>query len=62
MLNILAVGSRPNDVELGMGGSILKFNEAGYQVTIDDLTEGKTTPKGNNLETEKKKALNQAEY
>ena len=57
MLNILAVGSRPNDVELGMGGSILKFNEAGYQVTIDDLTEGKTTPKGNNLETEKKESI-----
>lgn len=57
MLNILAVGSRPNDVELGMGGSILKFSEKGYQVTIVDLTEGKTTPQGNNLETEKKESI-----
>jgi bacillithiol biosynthesis deacetylase BshB1 len=57
MLNILAVGSHPNDVELGMGGSILKFSEEGYQVTIVDLTEGKTTPQGNNLETEKKESI-----
>jgi len=40
MLNVLAVGPHPDDVELGMGGSILKFTEAGYSVTIVDLTDG----------------------
>ena len=29
MLNILAVGPHPDDVELGMGGSILEFTETG---------------------------------
>jgi LmbE family N-acetylglucosaminyl deacetylase len=40
MLNILAVGPHPDDVELGMGGSILKFTEASHKVTIVDLTDG----------------------
>ncbi|MEN3190246.1 MAG: PIG-L family deacetylase, partial [Atribacterota bacterium] len=47
MLNILTVGPHPDDVELGMGGSILKFTEAGHQVTIVDLTDGEPTPRGN---------------
>ncbi len=40
MLNILVVSPHPEDVELGMGGSILKFTEAGGQVSIVDLTGG----------------------
>jgi len=46
MLNILAVGPHPDDVELGMGGSILKFTEEGHRVTVVDLTDGEPTPKG----------------
>ncbi|HDK26765.1 MAG TPA: bacillithiol biosynthesis deacetylase BshB1 [Candidatus Atribacteria bacterium] len=47
MLNILAVGPHPDDVELGMGGSILKFTETGHRVTIVDLTDGEPTLRGN---------------
>ncbi len=47
MLNILAVGPHPDDVELGMAGSILKFTEADHKVTIVDLTDGEPTPQGN---------------
>jgi len=46
MLNILVFGPHPDDVELGMGGSILKFTEAGYRVTVVDLTDGEPTPQG----------------
>ena len=56
MLNILAVGPHPDDVELGMSGSILKFTEAGHQVTIVDLTDGEPTPHGD-PETRKKESV-----
>lgn len=56
MLNILAVGSHPDDVELGMGGSILKFTEATHRVTIVDLTDGEPTPHGD-PEAQKKESV-----
>ncbi|GAB4115607.1 MAG: bacillithiol biosynthesis deacetylase BshB1 [Candidatus Caldatribacteriota bacterium] len=56
MLNILAVGPHPDDVELGMGGSILKFTEEGHRVIIVDLTDGEPTPKGN-PETRKRESI-----
>ncbi|GAI70831.1 unnamed protein product, partial [marine sediment metagenome] len=56
MPNILAIGPHPDDVELGMGGSILKFTEAGHQVTIVDLTDGEPTPHGD-PETRKKESV-----
>jgi LmbE family N-acetylglucosaminyl deacetylase len=42
--NILAIGAHPDDIELGCGGSIAKFVEAGVRVRALVLTEGK---KGN---------------
>lgn len=56
MLNVLAVGPHPDDVELGMGGSILKLTEAGHQVTVVDLTDGEPTPHGD-PETRKKESV-----
>ena len=56
MLNIITIGPHPDDVELGMGGSILKFTKAGHQVTIVDLTDGEPTPRGN-PETRKKESV-----
>jgi len=45
-VTILAVGPHPDDVEGGMGGSILKFLELGHKVHIVDLTNGEPTPHG----------------
>ena len=45
-ITILAVGSHPDDVEAGMGGSIIKFLKLGHQVHIVDLTSGEPTPHG----------------
>ncbi|MBM4055372.1 MAG: bacillithiol biosynthesis deacetylase BshB1 [Planctomycetes bacterium] len=46
MLTILAIGPHPDDVEISMGGSILRFVSLGYDVHIVDLTNGEPTPHG----------------
>lgn len=45
-MNVLAIGPHPDDVEIGMGGSILTLRQAGHTVTICDLTNGEPTPIG----------------
>lgn len=46
MIDILAIGAHPDDVEIGMGGSILNFIGQGLRVAILDLTNGEPTPMG----------------
>jgi bacillithiol biosynthesis deacetylase BshB1 len=46
MVNILAVGAHPDDVEIGMGGTILALKEQGYKVGILHITDGEPTPNG----------------
>ncbi len=46
MLDVLVVAPHPDDAELGMGGSILKFRADGLAVGILDLTTGEPTPHG----------------
>jgi bacillithiol biosynthesis deacetylase BshB1 len=45
-VNVLAVGPHPDDVEIGMGGTIVALRAAGHAVTICDLTNGEPTPIG----------------
>ena len=45
-VTILVVGSHPDDVEAGMGGSIIKFLKLGHEVHIVDFTNGEPTPHG----------------
>ena len=45
-ITILAVSTHPDDVEAGMGGSIIKFLKSGHDVHIVDLTNGEPTPHG----------------
>lgn len=40
MATIIAFGIQPDQVESGMGGTILKLTESTHQVTIIDLTNG----------------------
>ncbi len=42
MAVIIAFGIEPHQVESGMGGTILKLTESTHQVTIIDLTNGKS--------------------
>lgn len=57
MLDIVAFGAHPDDVELSMGGTIISLVEKGFKVGIVDLTQGELSSRGNvltrKMETEK---------
>lgn len=46
MANILIVGPHPDDQELGMGGTIIRFARQGHNVLLLDITNGEPTPLG----------------
>jgi LmbE family N-acetylglucosaminyl deacetylase len=39
-MNILAIGAHPDDIEIGCGGSLIKYAEHGHQVHLMILTSG----------------------
>ncbi|HVJ66900.1 MAG TPA: PIG-L family deacetylase, partial [Caulifigura sp.] len=43
-VDVIAVGAHPDDVEVGLGGTIAKMCRQGYRVGIVDLTDGEPTP------------------
>lgn len=45
-LDILAIGAHPDDVEIGMGGTVARLLDDGWRVGILDLTNGEPTPMG----------------
>ena len=45
-LDILAVGAHPDDVEIAIGGTLIKMVRRGHSVKICDLTDGEPTPLG----------------
>lgn len=45
-VNILAFGAHPDDVEIGMGGTIIKHTSLGYKTAIVDLTLGELSTNG----------------
>ena len=47
VLDILAIGAHPDDVELACAGTIAKSSLLGYKVGILDLTEGEMGTRGN---------------
>jgi bacillithiol biosynthesis deacetylase BshB1 len=46
MLDVLAIAPHPDDVELGMGGTVALLLDQGLSVGILDLTDGEPTPLG----------------
>ena len=46
MADILAVGAHPDDVEIAIGGTLVKMRKLGYTVTICHCTDGEPTPNG----------------
>lgn len=59
MIDILAVGVHPDDVELGCSGTLLKMADLGYSFGILDLTRGELGTRGT-METRKTEAENAA--
>ncbi len=45
-MKILCIGAHPDDVEIGMGGSVASFVKQGIEVLLLDLTNGEPTPFG----------------
>ncbi|MDQ0257449.1 bacillithiol biosynthesis deacetylase BshB1 [Evansella vedderi] len=45
-LDILAIGAHPDDVEIGMGGTLAKYGDAGYQTGIINLTKAELSSNG----------------
>ncbi len=43
-LDVIVVGAHPDDVEIGVGGTIASLVDHGYKVGIIDLTDGEPTP------------------
>ena len=39
-MNILALGAHPDDIEIGCGGTLIKYARAGHQVFLMILTDG----------------------
>ncbi len=46
-MNILAIGSHPDDIEIGCGGSLIKYAEKGHNVFLLVMSKGE---KGGNAE------------
>ena len=46
MLDALCIGAHPDDVEIGMGGTVAGMVRRGRRVAILDLTDGEPTPFG----------------
>lgn len=46
MRKVVCIGAHPDDVEIGLGGTIARLVQAGTSVTIVDLTDGEPTPFG----------------
>jgi bacillithiol biosynthesis deacetylase BshB1 len=45
-VDILAIGPHPDDIEIGAGGSLLCWGEAGKRIGLVDLTRGELGTKG----------------
>ena len=39
-MNILAIGAHPDDIEIGCGGTLLKYKDKGFRVFLMVLTDG----------------------
>lgn len=46
MADVVCVGAHPDDVEIGMGGTVASLTSAGAEVVLVDLTDGEPTPHG----------------
>jgi len=46
MVDVLAIGAHPDDVEISAGGTLVKLRSLGYSVAICTATDGEPTPHG----------------
>ena len=58
-MNILAIGAHPDDIEIGCGGSLIKYAKAGHNVYLLVLTGGGV---GGDVEIRKKEQEQAAQF
>lgn len=46
MADVMCIGAHPDDVEIGMGGTVARMVAQGLDVVMVDLTDGEPTPRG----------------
>lgn len=46
MATLMAVGAHPDDIEIGLGGTLHRFAREGHTTIAVDLTDGELTPRG----------------
>ena len=46
MVDILAIGAHPDDVEIVVGGTLIKMKKLGYSIAVCHCTNGEPTPNG----------------
>jgi N-acetylglucosamine malate deacetylase 1 len=56
-VDVMCIGAHPDDVEIGMGGTVASLGAEGVRVAVVDLTNGEPTPHG----TPEKRAAESAE-
>ncbi len=39
-MRILAIGSHPDDIEFGCGGTLIKYSQQGHDVSLLVMTQG----------------------
>jgi len=54
-VDVMAFGAHPDDIEIGCGGTLIKLTDAGYSVTLVDMTRGEMGTRGT-MATRRKEA------
>jgi LmbE family N-acetylglucosaminyl deacetylase len=61
MADILALGAHPDDIEIGIGGTLIKMRDRGYSLVLCHASDGEPTPHGE-PETRRGEARAAADY
>lgn len=61
VVDVVAVGAHPDDVEIACGGTLALLSKQGYRVAIADLTDGEPTPRSPGPEVRLEEARRAAE-
>ena len=55
-MKILAIGSHPDDIEVGCGGTLTKYSKKGHEIYLLVMTEGEQGGESSQRRSEQEKA------
>ena len=59
-LDLLVFGPHPDDIEIGLGGTVARHTAAGHRVALCDLTEGELSSNGTPEERRSRRRANRS--